>query len=85
MLSQFFLTGKSYRREYLDHILFTNSIDLENKLDKFKVYYNQHCQHLSLKSTPSQVAGETIKKVATLSNFQWKTYCQGLFQVPCIA
>ena len=73
------------RREYLDHILFTNSIDLENKLDKFKVYYNQHRQHLSLKSTPSQVAGETIKKVATLSHFQWKTYCQGLFQVPCIA
>ena len=30
------------RREYLDHVLFTSSIDLENKLDKFKVYYNQH-------------------------------------------
>ena len=30
------------RREYLDHTLFWNAIDLERKLSNFQTYYNHH-------------------------------------------
>ena len=70
------------RREYLDHVLFYSSTDLEEKLDKFKVYYNQHRQHLSLQSTPRQFARKIRYKIANFKNYQWKSYCKGLFQVP---
>ena len=71
------------RREYLDHIFFTNATDLEYKLNKFKQYYNQGRQHLSLGCTPYQKAGEALKNIASFGSFCWKSYCGGLFQVPC--
>ena len=36
------------RREYLDHILFWTTADLENKLLDFKTYFNNHRTHDSL-------------------------------------
>jgi hypothetical protein len=33
------------RREFLDHTLFWNAIDLEKKLADFQVYYNRHRTH----------------------------------------
>ena len=71
------------RREYLDHTLFANANDLEIKLGKYQAYYNEHRNHLSLQSTPGQIAGEITKKIAQFSDFQWQKFCKGLFQVPC--
>jgi hypothetical protein len=36
------------RREYLDHILFWTTADLENKLLDFRTYFNDHRTHDSL-------------------------------------
>ena len=36
------------RREFLDHILFWNTLDLERKLGEFQCYYNQERVHASL-------------------------------------
>ena len=33
------------RREYLDHILFWTTADLENKLLDFRTYFNNHRKH----------------------------------------
>jgi hypothetical protein len=50
------LTG-TIRREFFDHVLIWNSIDLERKLEEFRIYYNEHRVHQSLSGgTP----GETI-------------------------
>ena len=46
------------RREFLDHILFWNAVDLEKKLVEFQHYYNQERVHASLGGdTPAEVAG----------------------------
>ena len=70
------------RREYLDHIIFADTADLENKLNDFKIYYNQYRQHLSLQKTPEKMGGKGSKKTAFLKNYHWKNYCRGLFQTP---
>jgi len=45
------------RREYLDQMLFWNTIDLERKLGDFQAYYNQHRTHSSLDGDmPAEVA-----------------------------
>ena len=73
------------RREYLDHVLFTNATDLEHKLKDFQSYYNQSRQHQSLQTTPNVMAGNKPKKRAFLKNYFWKTYCRGFFQTPIAA
>ena len=35
------------RREYLDHMLFWTTVDLENKLLDFRSYFNHHRTHTS--------------------------------------
>ena len=73
------------RREYLDHIIFADTADLENKLNDFKIYYNQYRQHLSLQKTPEKMGGKGSKKTAFLKNYHWKNHCWGLFQTPIAA
>ena len=36
------------RREFLDHVLIWNVIDLERKLGEFRIYYNENRVHQSL-------------------------------------
>jgi transposase InsO family protein len=36
------------RREFLDHALIWNAIDLERKLEEFRIYYNETRVHQSL-------------------------------------
>src|ERR1700722_8668811 len=51
------------RREYLDHMVFWTSADLENKLLDFRTYYNHHRTHHAREGrtptrpshTPSQI------------------------------
>ena len=76
------------RREYLDHLLFFNSRDLQNKLDQFQTYYNDVRAHSSLDmKTPAAMAfGEASdKKVVSIDNYRWKKHCNDLYQLPVAA
>ena len=74
------------RREYLDHMLFWNSLDLQRKLDEFKTYYNANRVHVSLEGqTPLDVATETKPDIVDLNNFRWASHCGGLVQLPVAA
>jgi transposase InsO family protein len=74
------------RREFLDHILFWNSLDLEGKLGEFQYYYNEVRVHASLGGdTPAEVAGESVTSRAKIDDFQWKSHCRGLVQLPIAA
>ncbi|MEN8132099.1 MAG: integrase core domain-containing protein [Pseudomonadota bacterium] len=49
------------RREYLDHPLFWNAVDLERKLADFQMYYSHHRTHSSLiGNTPDEAAGHAL-------------------------
>ena len=71
------------RREYLDHVPFWNSPDLQRNLNQFKIYYNGHRTHSSLEGlTPIKYRRLTTHLTADLENFGWKSHCNGLFQTP---
>jgi len=73
---------ETLRREFLDHTLFWNAVDLERKLADFHTYYNQYRAHSSLGGdTPAEVAGNALNFQTTLNNFCWKTHCRGLYQL----
>jgi transposase InsO family protein len=74
------------RREYLDRVLFWNSLDLKRKLDEFRDYYNAHRVHRSLDgTTPAQRAGASSPALAVLNRHSWQQHCRGLFQTPIAA
>ena len=74
------------RREYLDQMLFWNTIDLERKLADFQAYYNQHRTHSSLDGdTPAEVASGTPRSPIKLNKIRWQTHCQGLYHLPIAA
>jgi putative transposase len=71
------------RREYLDHQFFWNAIDLSQKLEEFKTYYNAHRVHRTLDgNTPAFRAGSTLPTRASLAHYRWQHHCRGLFQTP---
>jgi putative transposase len=60
------------RREFLDHNLFWNSLDLERKLGEFPYYYNHERVHASLDGdTADEMAGESMTPRAKIDDFQW--------------
>jgi len=71
------------RREYLDHIFFWTTADLENKLLDFRTYFNNHRTHDSLEGrTPDTPAS---RPVADLRSFRWQPHCRKLYQTPVAA
>jgi transposase InsO family protein len=57
------------RREFLDHVLIWNAIDLERKLEEFRNYYNEHRFHQSLSgSTPAEMSGKPPPAHAVLDH-----------------
>jgi len=71
------------RREYLDHMLFWTTADLENKLVDFKTYFNNHRTHDSLEGrTPDTPVSQPI---ASLRSFRWQPHCRALYQTPVAA
>ncbi len=71
------------RREYLDHVIFWNRLDLERKLSKFQTYFNAERVHQSLGGdTPNEVAGEVRNPPANLNDFVWESTCNGLVELP---
>jgi len=74
------------RREYLDHTVFWNSIDLHRKLERFRVYYNGARVHRSLNgTTPTNRAGNASSVKANLAKYAWERHCNGLFETPATA
>ena len=74
------------RRESLDHVLIWNAIDLERKLEEFRIYYNESRVHQSLSgSTPGERSGESPPGHAVLDHYAWRYHCRGLFQMPITA
>ena len=74
------------RREFLDHVLIWNAIDLERKLEEFKIYYNENRVHQSLNgSTPTERSGAPAPDHAILDHYAWRPHCRGLFQMPIAA
>jgi len=71
------------RRECLDQALFWGDADLQNKLDDFTDYYNNHRVHASLNGEITTNFGEErLQSVASLGKFNWKRLCRGLMQLP---
>ncbi len=71
------------RRECMDQILFWNEAGLQNKLDDFTDYYNNHRVHSSLKGkVPAKFSEKRSSSLATLTNFRWQSLCRGLYQLP---
>jgi len=76
----------SVRREFLDHVLFRNSLDLERKLTALKDYYNDAWVHASLDgNTPTQAGGKSTTRRADVSHITWQSHCHGLVQLPIAA
>ena len=74
------------RREFLDHTLFWNAVDLERKLEAFRKYYNHSRVHAALEGdTPAQVSGASMTRQANLKCYRWQTHCNGLVQLPMAA
>jgi putative transposase len=63
------------RREFLDHVLFWNGLDLERKLADFQTYYNAARCHASLEGrTPLTFAdGNTVAR-ADLNQVRWVSH-----------
>ncbi len=63
-----------------------NSIDLHQKLDAFRIYYNAVRVHRSLDgTTPENRAGYYSSSKANLSHYAWERHCNGLFETPVAA
>jgi transposase InsO family protein len=74
------------RREYLDRMLFWNSIDLHRKLENFRSYYNGARVHRALNGiTPANRAGNRSPSTANLAHYAWRLHCHGLFETPVAA
>jgi putative transposase len=74
------------RREFLDHVLIWNAIDLERNLEEFRNYYNDNRVHQSLSGrTPEERSGEPPPAHAVLDHYAWRQHCRGLFQMPIAA
>ena len=74
------------RREFLDHVLFWNTRDLERKLADFQVYYNAARSHTSLDGhTPLGFACKHTLAPAELDNVRWVSHCRDLVQLPVAA
>ena len=71
------------RREYLDHMLFWTTADLENKLLDFRSYFNHHRTHTSREGRPPDPPGS--QPAANLSSFRWQPHCRALYQTPVAA
>jgi putative transposase len=62
------------RREYLDHILFWTTADLENKLLDFRTYFNNHRTHDSLEGRTPDTS--VSRPIANLRSIRWQPHCR---------
>ena len=71
------------RREYLEHLLFWTTADLENKLLDFRTYFNNQRTHSSREGrTP---VTPVSRPIANLRSFRWQPHCRSLYHTPMAA
>jgi transposase InsO family protein len=71
------------RREFLNHVLFWNMVDLESNLSAFRDYYNLKRVHSGIGgATPFEIGGGPRVQPADLNSIRWKTHCRDLYQLP---
>ncbi len=71
------------RREYLDQVLFWNSLDLQRKLDEFKSYYNQYRTHTALSGlSPAEYIENQPRACVDVRHYHWHSHCRGMFHTP---
>jgi len=74
------------RRKFLGHVLFCNSVDLENKLSAFRNDYNHERVHSGIDgATTFEIDGGSRVQPADLNRFRWQTACLGLYALPAAA
>jgi putative transposase len=66
------------RGEYLDHLLFWTTADLENKLLDFRSHFNNHRTHTSRRTPDKPVS----RPIANLRSFRWQAHRRNLYQTP---
>jgi putative transposase len=71
------------RREYLDHLLFWTTTDLENKLLDFRTYFNNHRTHDSLEGRTPDTS--VSRPITNLRSIRWQLHCRVLYQTPVAA
>ena len=72
-------------REYLDHILFWTTVDLEKKLIDFQHYYNRHRTHSGLEGRLPEPPATGAVSPPSLDSHRWRGHCRGLYQTPIAA
>ena len=70
------------RREFLDHVPFWTSADLERKLSDLARYYNRQRAHRALRRKPPI---PSAKAAADICSVTWQSHCHGLYQLPLAA
>jgi len=79
------LIGK-IRREFLGQVPFWGALDLQRKLLSFQRYYTRARVHQSRSGqTPHPPAFTPSRHAANLNDYEWKSYCRGLYQLPIAA
>jgi len=68
------------RRECLDRTLFWTATDLEEKLQDFQHYFNEHRAHAGLGGRLPVPAEE--RDSISLASYRWQKHCRGLYQTP---
>ena len=71
------------RREYLDHILFWTTADLENKLLDFSTYFNNHRTYDSLEGRTPDTS--VTRPIVNIRSIRWQPHCRALYQTPSVA
>ena len=71
------------RREFFDHVLIWNAVDLGRKLEEFRDYYNEHCVHQSLGGrNPGEQFGQPPLPMPCSTTTLGSTIFGGPFQMP---
>jgi len=73
------------RRELLDRTLFWNERDLLRKLEAYKTYFNSARVHSAIEGRTPDGRQSQTRTVIEPANLVWKSFCQGLFNVPIAA
>jgi putative transposase len=77
---------RTIREELLDQVLFWNELDLERKLSAFRIYYNCYRARSGIGGIPPEdQRGQRHQRTLSLSEFRWRRYCHGLFELPAAA
>jgi transposase InsO family protein len=70
------------RREFLDHVPFWTSTDLERMLNAFSDYYNKARTHRSLDGAPPI---PSLRRRGTPQSIKWQRQCRGHYELPIAA